>query len=99
MQVVTANRLADGVVVFLAADGAWSEWIEASRVAANAAEAAALLARGEEDERARRVVAPYLIEIERGADGRAIRAKRLRERIRAAGPTTRLDLGKQATGR
>ena len=97
MQMVTANRLADGVVVFLAADGDWLERIEDGAVAAGKEEAAALLAQAERTERERRVVAPYLIEVE-CAGGRVTGAKRLRERIRAAGPTTRLDLGKQATG-
>lgn len=95
MQVVTANRLADGVVVFLTADGGWSEQIGESAVAAGKEEAAALLALGETAERQQRVVAPYLIEVE-CVDGRVARAKRFRERIRALGPTVRDDLGKQA---
>jgi hypothetical protein len=40
------------------------------------------------------VVEPYLFEVAKEADG--IRAASVRETIRQAGPTVRLDLGKQA---
>jgi hypothetical protein len=42
----------------------------------------------------RLVVTPYLIAVEEGAKG--LRASHIKERIRATGPTVRLDLGKQA---
>lgn len=99
-QAVTANRLDDGIVVFLAdggeADGtgAWAERPAAAAIAGDAAAAAALLAVAERAVAARLIVAPYLIEMTETAGGP--RPASLRERIRAAGPTVRTDLGKQA---
>lgn len=91
---VTANRLHDGRVVYLAADGGWSEWLADAAWSDVEDGQAALLARGEEDAAAAVVVEPYLFEV--AVEGRAPRAASLREAIRAAGPTVRLDLGKQA---
>lgn len=94
LQMVTANRLADGAVVFLGGDGQWCERCEDGRIATDAAEAQALLAAAERDVAACVVVAPYLIEV--AIDGGPPRPLRLREQIRALGPTVRPDLGKQA---
>lgn len=93
LRVLTANRLSDGAVVYLGANG-WSEWIEAARVATDDAAAADLEACGARAVAEREVVDPYLIEVTPASGGFA--PARLRERIRAAGPTVRLDLGKQA---
>ncbi|HBT43443.1 MAG TPA: DUF2849 domain-containing protein, partial [Rhodospirillaceae bacterium] len=38
-QVVTGNRLADGVVIYLGQDGGWTPKIDAARVAVDADEA------------------------------------------------------------
>lgn len=94
MQILTANRLDDGAVVYLAPDGQWREapgqaLIVSGPDAAKAAEAAGLQA-----EAARLVVGSYLMDVV--ADAGAPRPKSMRERIRAAGPSVRLDLGKQA---
>jgi hypothetical protein len=97
IQVVTANRLADGVVVYLSGDNEWSERIGDSRVASDKTAAEALLAQGERAVVERRVVAPYLIDVEATSQGLVPRA--YRERIRALGPSIRLDLGKQAEGK
>lgn len=85
-QVVTANRLGDGVVVFFDCDGGWSEQIARARVVANA-DGATLLA--EAEAAAAEVVAPYLIDIEAGAVGGETPPVplRYRERIRAFGPS------------
>jgi hypothetical protein len=83
-QMVTANRLADGAVVFFAADGSWVERLAAGQAVAEG-EAAALLKRAEADARTE-VVAPYLIDVARSTDGRFV-ALRYRERIRAEGPS------------
>ena len=93
-QAVTANRLGDGIVVFLAADGRWSERAEDAAVAADKAAADALMAAAERAVDQRTVVGPYLIEVAEGPAGP--QPVKLRERIRAAGATVRLDLGKQA---
>ena len=85
MQIVTANRLVDGRVVFRAEDGRWVETFAEAAVLTPAAatEAVAVAAA---DVAARRVVEPYavdLIEI----DGRLL-PKAMRERIRVSGPTS-----------
>jgi len=86
-QIITANRLTDGRVVFLTADGAWSEYpAEAATFEGDAL--AAALARAEADSTT--VVGPYTAEV---TDGTPIKR---REAIRTLGPTVRRDLGKQA---
>lgn len=84
-QILTANRLGDGIVVFLARDGGWSEHIDDSRVADDETGRVEMVAAGERAVAAGAVVGPYLIEAI--LSGGQIRAVRLRERIRAAGPT------------
>ncbi len=91
-RIVTANRLSDGLVVYLNGAG-WSESIEDARIAGDDA-SAHLLAEAEAPEQAIRVVGPYLIEVDREAG--VPRPVSTREVIRALGPTVRPDLGKQA---
>ena len=95
-QIVTANRLRDGVAVFLDRGGRWSERIDEATLALEPQAAAALEVRAKDDEKATVVTGSYLIDAKR-RDGR-IRASHIRERIRTLGPTVRLDLGKQAEG-
>lgn len=95
-QLVTANRLRDGIAVFLTRSGTWSEKIDEAALALEPQAAAALEARAKDDEKATLVTGSYLIDAERRA-GR-IRAALIRERMRTLGPTVRLDLGKQADG-
>jgi hypothetical protein len=96
-QLVTANRLRDGIAVFLTRAGDWSEVIDEAVLALEPQAAAALEARAKEDERKTLVTGPYLVDAER-LNGR-VRAAHIRERMRALGPTVRLDLGKQAEGK
>ncbi|ADZ71955.1 DUF2849 domain-containing protein [Polymorphum gilvum] len=94
MKVVTANRLIDGEVVWQAEDGAWVERLDLARVLGTkeaVAEAMALAARSVADQV---VVEPYEVEVRR--DGERIVPERLREAIRAAGPTTHPEFGKEA---
>jgi hypothetical protein len=84
-KVVTGNRLGDGRVVFLTIDGDWSPDIAAARVLDGAAEVKEAEAYAQAQHDARIVVEPYVIDVE-VTDGTA-RPTRLRERIRAAGPT------------
>lgn len=95
-QILTANRLRDGEVVFLTHNGQWSENIDAAVLAVEPQAAAALEARGKADEKANLVTGTYLFAAER--IGGHVRASHIRERIRAIGPTVRADLGKQAEG-
>lgn len=90
-QVLTANRLIDGEVVYLAADGAWVERLEAAQVLTSDDDGAKALATGAEAERTQLVVHAYLFDITP-----ARKPVKMREIIRAAGPTVRRDLGKQA---
>ncbi len=95
-QVMTANRLRDGEVVFLTRAGTWNEKIDEAAMALEPQAKAALTARAAEDEKATVVTGAYLFDAER-IDGR-VRAIHMRERIRTLGPTVRRDLGKQAEG-
>jgi hypothetical protein len=95
-QVMTANRLRDGLVVFLTRSGTWSEKIDEAALALEPQAAAALQARAAADVRATLVTGEYFFDATR--QGGHIRADHIRERMRTLGPTVRLDLGKQAEG-
>jgi hypothetical protein len=84
-QSVTANRLRDGAVVFLRADGAWSTDVADSAVAGDADAAARLMAVATQAVADRLVVGPYLMEVSH--DGGKINPLAYRERIRAFGPS------------
>jgi hypothetical protein len=83
--VLTANRLHDGIVVYLAADGRWVESIEDAAVAHAPEETHALEEQGARDSAANLVVEPYLAEVAE-AGGRRLPA-RMRERVRVEGPS------------
>ncbi len=91
-QVITANRLGDGLVIFLTTTG-WSKNINAAAISETADATAALLARAEAD--AGHVVGPYAIDVDRQADG-SLRPLKYREALRTRGPSVRTDLGYQA---
>ena len=93
-QALTANRLNDGIVVYLAADDRWSESLQDADVAEGKEAADALLARAAPSVDRNEVVEPYLFEVSPEDEG--IRAISVRETILQAGPTVRRDLGKQA---
>ena len=84
--VVTANRLGDGIVVYLASDGSWTEEIGRARIAKTQDEVAALEAQAAEAVKARVVVAVYPMDVALH-DG-AVDPLSVRERIRAAHRTT-----------
>ena len=94
MKILTANRLRDGEAVWLAADHSWAASIEAAEIARDKATEEKLERAGKAALLKNEVVDVNLIDVA-VADGE-IRPLRLRERIRAAGPTNRIDLGKQA---
>lgn len=95
-EMITANRLADGLVVFLDAAGGWSEDFHQGAVVEDAEAKARALALAAQAAADNHIVDPYAIELELRAGHLAPKA--LRERIRATGPTMRTDLGKQAQG-
>ena len=81
MKVLTANRLTDGAVVYRATDGGWTHAFEAAELLPpEAADAALAEAQGQP----RLLVGPYLVEVDAGE---VERRERLRETIRAQGPT------------
>jgi len=89
-QILTANRLDDGVVVYLAEDGSWAERIEAARVAGDADAAADLVAAGEIAEHLCQVVGAYLMKV---ADNGIRRPLGTRETIRSKGPSILSEFG------
>ena len=93
MKVLTANRLTDGEAVWFA-DGGWVESIGPADVVGDKDGEARLEAIGKAAYDNNEVVDVNLIDVD-VVDGRVV-PQRLRERIRAAGPTNRVDLGKQA---
>ena len=94
-KVVTANRLREGDVVYLTADGSWSEWLGDAQVVDDKDGEAALLAQAEESVLARLVIGPYAMKVEL-VDGR-VHPVGQREAIRAEGPTVQ-HMGKLAVG-
>ena len=92
--VFTANNLLNGEVVWLGHNGAWVKSVEAAKVFAteDARQIAAKAAARADAENL--VVEPYEIDVTL-EDGQVTPVK-FRERIRAAGPTMRLNPGKQA---
>ena len=95
-EMITANRLADGRVVFFGADAGWSEDFQLGAILVDAPAKAQALAQAQASAAANEVVDPYPIELEMRAGHLAPRA--LRERIRANGPTVREDHGRPAQG-
>jgi hypothetical protein len=96
-QIMTANRLRDGEAVFYTPAGKWSELIDDAVLVTEPQAAKALETRGQDDERATLVTGVYLVDAVR--EQGHVKALHIRERIRALGPSVRLDLGKQAEGK
>ncbi|MGL4405473.1 MAG: DUF2849 domain-containing protein [Notoacmeibacter sp.] len=93
-KILTANRLSDGIAVWYAHSKEWVEQVGKAYVASTKEDAALLeqvatetLAKGQHCD-------VVLIDVEETEGGP--RPLKLRERIRAEGPTIRLDLGQQA---
>ncbi len=85
LKVLTANRLTDGVAVWLAEGGLWQTSLQGARVAETAEEIETLEAVGKAATADNLVVDVNLIDVE-NLDGVLV-PQRLRERIRADGPT------------
>ena len=81
--VVTANRLADGAVVYRTAEGTWTSAIDSAAVVTTAEAATALLAAAIAD--GVRAVDVYVAPVK--VDGARILPANLREAIRLRGPT------------
>ena len=83
-QVITANRLRDGIVIYFQAHGDHHHWCENIRDASifDARDVDMMLARAAHDVRENRVVEPYAIGV--SADHTPLTQ---REAVRAGGPT------------
>ena len=88
-KILTANRLEDGLVIYLGEDE-WSADIGTARKAYDDDQAAVLEYQGKQAAAHNEVADPYLIDLD---DEGPVR---WRETIRANGPTVRRDLGYQA---
>ncbi len=95
-EMITANRLSDGIVVFFDAHGRWTEAFPEAAIYADETTKDAALAEAKKTELANEVVDPYAVEMV--VRNGHFAPKALREAIRANGPTNRRDLGKQAEG-
>lgn len=90
LQMIIANRLRDGAVVFLAPGESWELAIAAGAVLENPEDATRLFAVAKRHETECQVVDPTLIDVEI-KDG-TLRPTAMREAVRAFGPTVRTDL-------
>jgi len=89
-QIMTANRLGDGAVVYLAADDEWVLSLHDAEVAENAEEAARLEERAALALKQQKIVGPYLFAV--AVTGHGISPVSQREIIRAVGPTVGTDI-------
>ena len=87
LSVVTANRLADGAVVFLTAELGWTTDLQAARLLHDNAELESQLVAVRGTDSGVKVVGPYAIEV--GIVDGIYRPVSLRERIRVDGLTFR----------
>ncbi|MEX0808396.1 MAG: DUF2849 domain-containing protein [Dongiaceae bacterium] len=93
-KVFNANDILSGRVVYLAADGHWSERIGDAAIVQSPDDEARLQAIADTAFAERRVVDVYAIEV--AIEDGQTRPLVYRERLRAEGPSIRLDLGKQS---
>ena len=93
-QIVIANRLRDGIVVFLGTSHQWVEKLSECSPAESEADENELTRLGQEAADRQEIVDPTLIEVEE-KEG-VLHAVKMREAMRTSGPTVREDLGKQA---
>jgi hypothetical protein len=94
MKVITANRLLNGDVVWLGENDIWVERVTLARTFEGKDAVAEGLEIGANAEKNQEVVGVYEMDVT--VEDGVIIPVRLRERIRAAGPTTHPNFGKQA---
>ena len=91
-QMVTANRLTDGMVVYLTKGGDWATQFDAGAVLADKAEVDNALAEADRAAGQQKIIGPYLIDVL--VEGDVIKPTSTRERIRAdRKPTITADAG------
>jgi uncharacterized protein DUF2849 len=91
-QMIIANRLVDGAVVFLGLGEIWTTAIASGAVLEDDAEAQRLLAAVKQLEARSPVIDPQVIQVKLDNDG-VLRPVEIRELIRAFGPTVRTERG------
>lgn len=84
LTVASANRLSDGLVVFLDESGDWTPRLQRAAVARDARQGEILLDRARAE--AAGVIDPFLVAVSEGEDG-TLEPVSLREKIRASGLT------------
>ncbi len=84
-KVISANRLTDGIVVYVGPEGSWPEALGEARIFESKAEAEAGLLAARADVKRNLVLDPFVVEIARGEGG--LQAVSFRDAIRARGPT------------
>ena len=84
-KIISANRLTDGIVVYLGPAGDWVPSLAQAAQYASEAETLAGLEVARADERRNLIIEPFAVEV--ALDGDGIVAKSLRNVIRATGPT------------
>jgi len=94
VQIITANNLRNGEVVYLSLGAKWTENISEALGVESEDALEGMLATAEMAEKNQQVVGIYTLEVTR--NDKALIPLSVKERIRSLGPTTRLDLGKQA---
>lgn len=94
MKVITANRLLNGDVVWLGENSTWVERVTLSKSFEGKEAVAEGLAIGAEAEKNQEVVGVYEMDVT--VEDGVIVPVRFREKIRADGPTTHPQYGKQA---
>ncbi len=94
---ISANRLRDGIVVFLGPKGAWVEQLADAHVFADKAQAEAALEGARGDEKRNIVVEAFVFAVRQSPAG--LVADHIRDAIRATGPSVHRDHGKQAQTR
>ena len=95
-QILTANRLRDGDVVYWRG-GSWVMSLADAEIFPDDAAAKTVLKAADAFVKGREIVSPYLFDVRIAAG--EIKPVKEREIIRAAGPTVRPDLGKQSLGK
>ncbi|WP_068087857.1 DUF2849 domain-containing protein [Polycladidibacter stylochi] len=95
MKLITANRLLNGEVVWLGAEGQWVSSFTKATPLETAEQLEAAEKRAQADSDNQLVLGAYSIEV--CMEAGEFKPVQLKEVIRAQGPTTRLDLGKQAS--
>ena len=97
VQMVTANRLGDGVAVYLTKNNTWTENMAEAEVAQGEDAIKNLLERASPFVERCSVIDPYAFPVKQEATANLkVTPLSVREIIRMQGPTVRTDLGKQS---